>query len=1131
MRNNTRLYTSIIAIVTLTVISFPSCDDNKEELNNLTIRVDSLENRATINEKALQELIMVVKKSDYVTSVTPLFAANTEIGYTISFANSNPITIYNGKDGDNIFVSVSQDENNVYFKLADGALITLPKQATIAINLLTSDIMPVQTNRTYNVRFTITSNKENVNVEILSSGDIRAKITFDSNNKKKGVITINTGNTIDEYNKIVIIATDGNTIVMKRLSFEESTIKVSDNTEKTIDKNGGEVKLDFLSNKSCKVIIPQEAQDWIHANPQTKALTKNSISIYVDPNIGYERTATVKIVSLDEEVSLDYTITQTTYWTKGIVPPNNEIWYITSDGKPIYLEPTRYQGGLFDVNIISNTYENGRGVIRCNGPITLLKASAFSTAGRYYNEKIIYLCLPNSVKTMEMFALRGLKIPELRIPDSLEFVEGAALNLPNARRFIGSHTTEDGRCVILDNAKEFEGLGSTMTEQNACMVAFAPKGISSYSIPSQVKILSEYTFAYCPELKEIILNEGLEYISNCCFFEDTLDCNIVIPSTLKYMSSYAFIHCSGIKGFYGNDNFHTPDNLCLTTTPPENGLTIIKFAGEYLTDYTVPDGIKIIGNYAFDNLPLLETVTFPSSIVGIESYAFYYCNNLKAIYGDCTSEDHKAVIFGNTFSKLLVTKGVKQYCVPKGITELAGRAFSDNSEIEEIILNDEITTIRDYAFAWCGNLKKIILSSKLKKLIGSNPFLGSWSIEEIYFRSFIPPTYNDTQFEKDGCKHLTVYVPEESLQLYRKSGLYQYAPYMKGYRYVGLDDSMPDYISSDFSEDGKKATIQNAVIGGGIDIILMGDGFSDRQIADGTYAGVMQDAMNAFFAEEPYKSFKDYFNVYSVNVVSMTEGYEHSGQALGTGHGDATYVYGNDAKVIEYAKKAISEDKLDDAVIIVMMNEDAYAGTCYMYDPVDRDYGRGTAIAYFPTNSITENFNGLVLHEAGGHGFAKLADEYAYEYNGAITQEAIDANKVNEPYGWWKNVDFTSDPTKVKWSTFISDSRYTNENIGCYEGGLTYWSGVWRPTEESIMRYNTGGFNAPSRYAIWYRINKLAFGDSWNGTYEDFVEYDAINRTPSAVARRTQSRRNYVENPLPQLAPPVVVGHSWREAK
>ena len=337
------------------------------------------------------------------------------------------------------------------------------------------------------------------------------------------------------------------------------------------------------------------------------------------------------------------------------------------------------------------------------------------------------------------------------------------------------------------------------------------------------------------------------------------------------------------------------------------------------------------------------------------------------------------------------------------------------------------------------------------------------------------------------------------------------------------------YLSTDYSVDGTTTSIQRSTSGSGIDLILMGDAFSDRQIEDGTYANVMQKAADAFFSEEPYKSMKDRFNVYTVNVVSATEGYEHSGQALSTGHGDGSYVYGNDAKVIEYAKKAISEERLDDAVIIVMMNEDAYAGTCFMYNPPSGNYSRGLSIAYFPTSSDETTFNGLVSHEAGGHGFAKLADEYAYEYMGAISADEINNRKQNEPYGWWKNVDFTSDPATVKWSQFLSDPRYANEGLGCFEGGLTYWTGVWRPTDASIMRYNTGGFNAPSRYAIWYRIGKLAYGESWEGSYEDFVAYDAVNRTPAAVQRRSAQRRNYVEKPLPQLPPPVVVGHSWRE--
>ncbi len=337
-----------------------------------------------------------------------------------------------------------------------------------------------------------------------------------------------------------------------------------------------------------------------------------------------------------------------------------------------------------------------------------------------------------------------------------------------------------------------------------------------------------------------------------------------------------------------------------------------------------------------------------------------------------------------------------------------------------------------------------------------------------------------------------------------------------------------DYVSTDFSQDGIVTQMQAASSGRGINLILVGDGFSDRQIADGTYQNRMDRLKEAFFSEGPYKSLQHLFNVYSVTAVSKTEGYDETGlTAIGGWFGDGTHVGGRDGNAISYALKAIDMQLMDDATIIVVMNKDAYAGTCYMYNPDSGDYGRGLSIAYFPASSDTDTFNGLVFHEAGGHGFAKLADEYAYSSMGTIPQAEIDAARRKEAFGWFKNIDFTDDPSRVKWSRFIDDERYSSENIGCYEGGFTYWNGIWRPTENSIMNTNTGGFNAPSRYAIWYRINKLAYGESWNGTYEDFVEYDAINRTTAANSRRRA--KNYVEKPLPPLAPPVIVGHSWRD--
>ena len=226
---------------------------------------------------------------------------------------------------------------------------------------------------------------------------------------------------------------------------------------------------------------------------------------------------------------------------------------------------------------------------------------------------------------------------------------------------------------------------------------------------------------------------------------------------------------------------------------------------------------------------------------------------------------------------------------------------------------------------------------------------------------------------------------------------------------------------------------------------------------------------------------------------------------------------------------------MDNALVIVLLNLDTYAGACNMYYPSDDIIGQGLSIAYSPVNSDFETFRGILLHEAVGHGIGRLADEYAYEENGSAPINYVSEIKSQQSdWGWWKNVDFTSDPTQVKWSKFLSDERYANEGLGCFEGGLTYWSGVWRPTDNSIMRYNTGGFNAPSREAIWYRIHKLAYGEDWEYNYEDFVAYDAINRTPAAqaanrakVAKAAAARNGKQFQPLHE---PVVIKRSWKDA-
>lgn len=367
-----------------------------------------------------------------------------------------------------------------------------------------------------------------------------------------------------------------------------------------------------------------------------------------------------------------------------------------------------------------------------------------------------------------------------------------------------------------------------------------------------------------------------------------------------------------------------------------------------------------------------------------------------------------------------------------------------------------------------------------------------------------------------------------SSQYYGDTGYAKLDNYLSEYL-LGIIPTLP-YESTDYTKDGSYRLLQRAQTGNGIDIVLMGDGYSDRLIESGDYDNTMDQAMNMFFSNEPYKSYRDLFNVYAVYAVSANEGFEtgRESTALNSSFMGGTLIEGNAEKVFKYALKVIDEERMDNASIIVVLNSTNYAGTCYYFNGEYCDYGSGISISYVPIQDGLELFGSTILHEACGHGFAKLADEYAYEEMGAVPSDYVSQIQSQQNnWGWWKNVDFTADPAAILWAKFIADSRYTAENIGAFEGGLTYWSGVWRPTENSIMRYNTGGFNAPSREAIYYRIHKLAYGNSWTYDYEKFVEWDAINRTQTAIPAAFDPM---VLRHCEPTAPPVVVGKTWKEA-
>ena len=328
----------------------------------------------------------------------------------------------------------------------------------------------------------------------------------------------------------------------------------------------------------------------------------------------------------------------------------------------------------------------------------------------------------------------------------------------------------------------------------------------------------------------------------------------------------------------------------------------------------------------------------------------------------------------------------------------------------------------------------------------------------------------------------------------------------------------PVYESTDFSMDGQVLTLQKASVGKGINIVFLGDGYSDKDmVSGGRYETLMKQAMEEFFAIEPYKTFRNRFNVYAVKAVSkhdrIGEGYT---TAFGVSFGNGSAVNGNLDKCYEYALKVPGISDTKNLLIPVMVNTRRNAGTAYMSESLQ------SGVAFFSSfGNHAEAFSAILQHEAGGHGFAFLADEYT-SYESAVPAAIVDEyNRLYNAYGWYANVDFTNDPSKIRWNAFLSDTRYKDE-VGIYEGGALYATGVWRPSANSMMNEDAPFFNAPSRWAIYKRIMELS-GES--ASFDAFLTYDAVNRSASVTTVRPpmKAAANGARRPFVPTAPPVIV--------
>lgn len=313
-------------------------------------------------------------------------------------------------------------------------------------------------------------------------------------------------------------------------------------------------------------------------------------------------------------------------------------------------------------------------------------------------------------------------------------------------------------------------------------------------------------------------------------------------------------------------------------------------------------------------------------------------------------------------------------------------------------------------------------------------------------------------------------------------------------------------------EEDQFLALQTATKGnnGGINIVILGDGYEAKDIASGQYLKDMKEEVEYFFGIEPYTTYRDYFNVYTAFPISTETGVGTINTIRYNRFG-TTYTGGVGLRcdydmVFDYAMNAptVNSGNLDQTLIIIVPNSSDYGGICQMWES-------GAAIAFCPKSDYGYPFDtrGVIQHEAGGHGFGKLGDEYIYhnafiDFCSCSCCGHVDAFNAAKALGWYDNLELTGKTHQVGWSHLIFDPRYS-DIVDIFEGGYMHSRGVFRSEQNSCMNNDIPYFSTISRESIVKRIKRYA-GEEYS--FEDFVAND--KRISAEVSRSTDTARGNI---------------------
>lgn len=680
------------------------------------------------------------------------------------------------------------------------------------------------------------------------------------------------------------------------------------------------------------------------------------------------------------------------------------------------------------------------------------------------NTNIYGVYFPNSLTHIGSRAFTDAFIRhELILPDNLEFIGEAAFD--NCRYIVGNlHIPEKLKDI---STRAFSTLLSTSgvlevpaSVETIGLGAFASSGFKGLILNEGLKSIGEAAFA------GVVFMNGYNNVAPNEYDLATKDAaydikphpyggELVVPTSVQFIGKRAFAN-TAFTHAYLPDNFEElPEGL-------------FAYCTELIDTMRVQSKVTHLSAEVFKNCEKLSAVILPAKLLTISDRCFENCFNLN--YIQCLSTTPPALEGSGHFDG--VAKDNFTLVVPTGCVEAYRNApgwneFKRISEYRNFVVRPMLARLLNKS-----NERKIILNSD-----------EAWSVSHI-------PNWVKIS-ESSGYKKTELTVTIDQLPKGAGNRTDSIVFKLEGEN-VTTCYHIEQY-DSQYGEDEQKI-LQKATKGNGINIIILGDGYDAKDIADGLYDKDMKQSIEYLFDIEPYKTYREYFNVYTAYAMS----YESGIGTVNTLRNVKFNTIGGDANLrltcnfeaaLYYGvdNTDVEESEIPGLTCIVIPNTSQYDGVCSMYP-------NNSAVALCPKSEDAYPFDarGILQHEAGGHAFGKLADEYIYHYNFIQTCTCPCCKHVQElqdmhDSGWGYNMWLSGKYNDVPWSHLINDNRY-NDIVDIYEGGYFHKRGVYRSEYNSCMNNNVPYFSSWSRELIVQRIKNLA-GENYS--YGEFVANDS----------------------------------------